>query len=210
MAAATGLTVIKKMTYRGDATEEYSNTYWFTGTPPANSAAWRTLFDAVVAIEKTVYLNSVSVIRGYGYADDTGHKPGDTGAVTPAAWSVDLSLAPETPVAGTLAIGSGALMPGDAAVWVRWKTSRLTSPGGKPIYLRKYFHVAVANAVNAGDTILTAQRTALLALGAKMYDGTLSGSRTLTTAGQTDVITAHNASTYITTRSLKRRGKRAT
>lgn len=208
MSAAVGVTIVKRFTYRGDPNEEYSNTYWFKPvTAPADSAAWRALFDAIVAVEKACYDSTVSVIRGYGYDDDTGHKPADTGSVAPAVWSVDLTQSPESPVPGTLATGTFVRSPGDDAVWVRWKTERKTSPGGKAIYVRKYFHPAFVVSPN-WDTVAPGQRTALLALGAKLYDGTLPGSRTITTAGRLDTISAHSASTYVTTRSLKRRGRR--
>ena len=209
MAAATGLTIVKRFNYRGDATEEYSNTYWFTGgSPPADAAEWRTLFNAVVLVEKTCYPAQVEVIRGYGYDNDDGHKPGDSGTVAPSVWQVDLRIAPDTVVGGTLTVTTPDIRgPGDSAVWVRWKTSRVTDPGGKPIYIRKYFHPACFNATSV-DVILASQKTALLALGAKLDDGTLPGSRKITTAGRADTIINHGASSYVTTRTLKRRGKR--
>jgi hypothetical protein len=208
MAAAVGLTIIKRFLYRGNANEEYSNTYWLTPTTaPADDAAWRTLFNAIVAGEKTCYPAQVEVIRGYGYNDDTGHKPGDSGAVSPAVWSVDLRVAPEVVVPGTLDLTGVIRSPGDDAVWVRWKTSRRTSPGSKPIYIRKYFHPATF-ASTAVDTVGTTQRTNLLAFGALMDGGTLPGSRKITTCGRNDVILNHGASVNTTTRTLKRRGKR--
>lgn len=209
MATATGITIVKRFNYRGDATEEYSNTYWLTGgSPPADAAAWRTLFNAIVAVEKAIYPGQVEVIRGYGYDNDDGHKPGDTGAVAPSVWQVDLRIAPDTVVGGTLTVTTpDARAPGDSAVWVRWKTSRVTSPGGKPIYIRKYFHPAVFTST-APDTVQATQKANLIALGALMDGGTLPGSRKITTAGQADTIINHGASNYITTRTLKRRGKR--
>jgi len=207
MAAATGLTIIKRFSYRGDSMEEYSNTYWFTGTAPADATAWRALFDAVVTLEKACYPAAVTVVRGYGYNDDAGHKPDDEGDVAPAVWTVDLTVAPDTPVVGTCGVSGGAAAGGDSAVWVRWKTSRVTSPGGKAIYLRKYFHPAILQ-TGTTDTLGTVQKANLLALGAGMYSGTLPGSRKITTAGKTDVILGHGASTYVTVRTLKRRGKR--
>lgn len=209
MAAATGLTIVKRFNYRGDASEEYSNTYWFTPlTPPADAAAWRALFNAIVAVEKTIYPGQVEVIRGYGYNDDTGHRPGDSGAVAPSVWQLDLRVSPETVVGGTLTVSTPlARAPGDSAVWVRWKTSRVTSPGGKPIYIRKYFHPAVFTGT-APDTVDPSQKTQLLALGALLDGGTLPGARKITTAGQSDTILNHGCSNFITTRTLKRRGKR--
>lgn len=208
MATATGLTIVKRFTYRGDANEEYSNTYWFKPvTPPASPTDWKALFDAVVAGEKTIYPNTVNVIRGYGYDDDTGHKPGDTGTTSPAVWTEDLRVSPLTPVPGTLATSGAVFMPGDDAVWVRWKTNRLTFKG-KAIYVRKYFHPAATAGTTPVDAILPLQRTNLLAFGALMDGGTLPGARTITTAGRLDTMASHDASQYVTTRTLKRRGKR--
>lgn len=208
MATACGVTVIKKFTYRANSNEEYSNTYWFTGSPPANDTDWLALFNAIVTSEKACYPSTVSVVRGYGYNSDVGHKPGDTGAVAPAVFTRDLVAAAAT-VPGTLSIGASAtLMPGDAAVWCRWKTSRVTSPGGKAIYIRKFFHPASAVTATP-DLIGTPQRNSLLAHATKLWDGTLdASSRKITTCGQNDTILGSNASTYVTTRTLKRRGKR--
>lgn len=199
MAAQTGLTVIKRFLYRGDANEEFSNTYHFTGSVPADATAWRALFDALVVIEKPCYTAATTVVRGYGYDDDADD------AIS--VWSVDLTVSPESPVAGTLTTASSSPAPGDCAVWARWKTSRLNS-NGKPIYLRKYFHDARTLDTSNKDTVATAQHTALLALGAKMDDGSFISSRKITARGHTDTILNHGCSTYTTTRTLKRRGKR--
>jgi hypothetical protein len=208
MAAACGITTVKQITYRGDSAEEYSNTYWFTGGAPTD-AQLLALFNAIVLVEKACYpsfsSSGAKVIRGYGYKDDTGHKPGDTGTVHPADWVNDISA---TPVQGTLTVSTlDQINPGDDAVWVRWKTSRRTDPGGKAIYLRKYFHPAIKNPSSV-ETVLAAQQTALGALGTKMMDGSLPDARKLTTAGQNDVLLASAVSQYVTTRTLKRRGKR--
>lgn len=198
---ATGLTVIKRMTYRGDPNEEFSNTYWLSGSTPADATAWRALFDALVTQEKTLYNAAVQVIRGYGYDDDSG----DGNAV----WSVDLTVSPETVVPGTLSTTGAVVLPGDNAVWVRWKTGRLTVKG-KPIYLRKYFHaVARATSPTVVDEYLAAQRTAMLAFGTKLMDGTFLSARHVVAAGHSsDTIVSRDASVYPTTRTLKRRGKR--
>ena len=202
MAAQCGVTLVKRLTYRGDPTEEYSNQYWFTGSVPSSSAAWKTLYDALIAQEKTVYVSEVSVVRAYGYGSDAD----DAVAVD----SYDY-LGAAAAVAGTGTLGSGAVMNGDSAVWVRWKTSRLNSKG-KAIYLRKYYHPAQATLSNTGsDTVLPAQVTELTALGAKLRDGSFLDGRTLTARGHSsDVLVSHLASPYVTTRTLKRRGKRPT
>lgn len=200
-APTTGLTIIKRFPYRGDANEEYSNKYLLTGTTPADSTAWRALFDAVVAEEKKLYPSNTSVIAGYGYdsPSDTAH----------AIWSVDLTVSPNSPVAGTYT-GGGIRAPGDSAVWVRWGLDRLNSKG-KRVFLRKYFHPApidtVQNSGNGGDAIMAAWVTAATAFGAFMDGGTLLGSRKVTDRLGT-ITVGHAVSTWVTTRSLKRRGKR--
>jgi hypothetical protein len=139
------------------------------------------------------------VIRGYGYDSDADD------AI--AVWSVDLTVAPNSPVAGTCSTSAAQILPGDDAVWARWKTSRLNS-NGKPIYLRKYFHPALADQGGTADNVTTAQKAALVAFGTKLRDGSFAEARTITARGHTDVVTVSGASTYVTTRTLKRRGKR--
>jgi hypothetical protein len=58
------------------------------------------------------------------------------------------------------------------------------------------------------DNVFPTQKTALLALGTLMDGGTLPSAHKITAAGHTDVITSHGASSFVTTRTLKRRGKR--
>jgi hypothetical protein len=195
VAAIVGLTVIKKFQYRG-VDEEFSNRYYFSGSVPSSDSAWHTLFDALVAEEKKLYMNTVAVVRGYGYDDDDE----DANNV----WSIDLSTAP---VVGTLTSGAGQPLSGDTANWVRWTTSRLNSKG-KRIYLRKYFHPAIAQSTSAVDTAATGWRTAAIAFGTKLYDGSFADARTIRSRTHTETITAAYASVHTTTRTLKRRGKR--
>lgn len=200
MAAAVGVTIVKKFPYRGDGTEEYSNQYWLTGAVPADNTAWKALADALIAQEKTVYTGDAWTIRAYGYDSDA--------ADAVAVWTYDYEGAAAT-VPGTLAQGTGVLCPGDAAVWCRWKTGRLNSKG-KAIYLRKYFHPAVGKS-GAGadrDVVLAAQKTALTNFATKLKDGTFLDARTITARGHADVISTVGAASYVTTRTLKRRGKR--
>jgi hypothetical protein len=200
MAAVTGLTVIKKFAYRGDATEEFSNQYWFTGAVPASTTAWRALFDALVAEEKKLYRSGVSIIRGYGYGSDV--------ETAPAVYSVDLTQAPNTPVLGNYVSNpTFPLAPGDTAGWVRWKTDRLNTKG-KPIYLRKYFHGVALQSTAGGDAIDATQVTAYSNFGAKLRDGSFLDARTLRSQHHDETLLGHGVSTYATTRTLKRRGKR--
>jgi hypothetical protein len=194
------MTLVKRFPYRGDATEEFSNQYWFTGATPATAADWLALFTALTTVEKACYPSTVKIVRGYGYsstADDAA-----------AVYVRDL-VPSATTIAGTLAAGgTGIISPGDAAGWIRWKTDRLTSKG-KAIYLRKYFHQVYAQDSTANDTLSPHQATAYNTFAAKLWDGTFLDARKITGRGHTDTIVGASASPYITTRTLKRRPKRA-
>lgn len=198
MAAVVGLTIVKKFTYRGNATEEFSNQYWLSGAVPADPAGWLALFNALVAQEKTVYSSRVSVIAGYGYDSDADNAH--------AVYVNDLAA---TPVAGTLVTGGVPSLPGDSAVLLSWKTSRLNTRG-KPIYLRKYFHDAYSGASTVYDTILGAQSAALAAFGTKLMDGSFLDARKLRSRLHDETLLSRIVDPYITTRTLKRRGKRPT
>lgn len=196
-APTTVLTVIKKFTYRG-VFEEWSNTYAFTGSTPADSSAWRVLFDALVAEEKKLYTSSSMVVAGYGY--DGIPTTGDH-----AIWSVDMSVSPNSVVPGTLALGSDYKWAGDQAAWIRWGLDRYNT-NGKRVYLRKYFHGGTVSTSNS-DNISTTTDTAYAAFGTKMMDGTFATSRKICDKdGAVPIGTGH--SSFITTRTLKRRGKR--
>jgi hypothetical protein len=196
VAAVVGVTLVKRFTYRGDSTEEFSNQYWFSGSVPADSTAWLALVDALVTQEKKVYHSGVSVVAAYGYDSD------DPAAV--AAW---VGFPTGTPVAGTMATTGGTKTAGDQAVWVRWKTSRLNSRG-KAIYLRKYFHGALWNTATNPDDVLVAQYTALSAFATKLWDGSFIDGRTIRSQSHSETITSSGVGAFITTRTLKRRGKR--
>lgn len=189
------LTIVKSFTYRGHE-EEFSNSYHFTGDLPADSAAWDALSSAIMLGEHTCYPSDVRIMRCYGY--EAGQnlnvytRPlGDIGDEFPGSLT-----------APTLAQRN----PGDAAVWLRWATPDLTDPGGKRIYLRKYFHPAIS-ATDDADSIWATQKTAMMTFGALMTSGDLPDSRLL--CGPTGAAAGtHAVGPYITTRTLKRRGKR--
>lgn len=185
--------MVKSFTYR-DAPEEWSNRYHLAGTIPSTLSEWVALAQALAAEEKTLFDASCHVVRAYGYLSDG----------TDTVATVDFTVSPLTPVAGTLSL-SGEACAGDAAWTLRWSTGRLSSKG-KPIYLRKYFHAVQANTSDA-DKVAAAQITAGLAFGAAVL--TNIGSTGATIAGPDGAVpgTPH-ADPWITTRTLKRRGKR--
>lgn len=194
---ACEIVIVKSFPYRGNVLEEYSNGYKLSGDPPTTNAAWRSLFDLIVAQEKTLYASSTKVIKGYGYNSFDENRN--------AVWTVDLRVLPDVVVAGTYVIGSESFGPGDTANWVRWGLDRLNSKG-KRIYLRKYFHPAIFSG-GTPDVTSATWRTAAAAFGQFMRGFSTNPARAITDELGTNVIN-HMASINTTTRTLKRRGKR--
>lgn len=197
--ALPSLTIVKSFSYRG-APEEWSNTFFMTGDLPSSPASWKTLADAVIAEEKLCYTDSTTAVRAIG------HEAGESVAV----WAYDYAAHSEE-VAGTLVPGAGSVQQaGDAAAWVRWSTDQLTSRG-KPIYLRSYFHDVYGFAEGTDvDVVVAAQETALQEYGDDWVTGFADGDGTVHhRAGPHGVVgIVALAGTYLTTRTLERRGKR--
>lgn len=193
--AEPGITSIKSMTYRG-AVEEWGNTYHFDGDPPANPADWLTLASYLALLEKAVLPSEQSIVRFYCYEDTDDHSVLTIDADTPFA-----------PVTGTLTFSSPkAYAPGDAAMWIRWKTARVNS-NGNPIYLRKYYHGVILNSPGTdGDTIYTTQKDALDTLAGLLNSAVGDWPGLVGPDGVAPG--ADRSSTYATTRTLKRRGAR--
>lgn len=187
------ITLIKSFQYRS-VPEEFSNRYHFTGTAPADEAAWTAIAQALGELEMAVFSSDVSLVRAYGYASDG----------TDAVATIDFTAAPLSPLAGT-AGPIGVQAPGDSAMVCRWRTARVNSKG-KPIYLRKYFH-AVGRDTGDPDSVNATQLTSLQAFAENVLTAWTPTDAVL--AGP-DGVTPTNpvALTYITTRTLKRRGKR--
>lgn len=194
MPDTPSIVVIKRFTYRG-ISEEFGNRYHFSGTTPTDIAGWKTLADAIIANEQGTVSAAVSWVRAYGYVAGNDN----TVAV------IDYTIAPNVVIVGNGAFTSSQQAPGDAAAWIRYATPNFNTKG-KRIYLRKYMHCVFRDVSNP-DLLLPAQKTALGTFAAKLIDGTLPG--TFRYCGpQGAVASAPTVSTYLTTRTLKRRGKR--
>lgn len=196
MAATPSLTIVKKMQYRNFSDEEWSNTYHFNGGTPADSAAWKALADAVILDEKTCFKSYCSVVRAYGHE-----------ASNPiSVWTYNYETGSGA-VPGTLVPGSSYYpMAGDQAGVLEWETADFTSRG-KRIYLRKFMHAGAMEADAQGDTLHPDYADALDAFGAAWVSGYISSTYVI--AGpQGAAGSSPKHLPYVTTRTLKRRGKR--
>ena len=196
MGALFGMTTVKRFTYRGDATEEWSNTYHFRGPVPATSADWKIAADGLFAAEKQCWPSTTHGVRAYGYADDSDQPV--------SVWSHDYLLE-GTQIAGTLVPGT-YVMAGDQAAFIWWRLDHKNSHG-KWVYLRKYLHGG-NRAPGAPDNLDVDYVTALNAF-ATQLDRPASpfGGGIRARTGDWPIL-AHGVSPFVTTRTLKRRGKR--
>lgn len=191
------ITIVKQFTYRGDPTEQWSNSYWFQGAPPATPDDWMNFTTEVAALERPLFHPGISIVHYLGYADGSPHHA--------AVWSAPDSVVGDYTPAGNIG-------PGDAASTVRWSTEDLTSKG-KRIYMRKYFHgVDLAGGVTAEDSLMSEYVTALSA-----YAAAISASAATALSNGFAMADVHGDPVLhdqwavlpvVTTRTLKRRGKR--
>jgi len=196
MAPLTGIVLIKRFTYRDDPTEEWSNMYHFNGAPPVDSISWKAFADSLIAEEVKCYHATNSVVRAYGYADD---------AVKPiSVWSHDY-LAAGASVPGTLPI-VGRPIAGDQAALLQWKLDKKNTRG-KYVYLRKYFHGGEVDATDQ-DKISAQSKAAYLTF-CTLLAGTGGNFHGGIRARAYNVpVLQAEASEWVTTRTLTRRGKR--
>lgn len=195
MPDTPSITIVKQFRYRNRTDEKWSNKYHFSGTTPTNTAGWKALADAIFNLEKPMLWSGVSLVGAYGY------EAGNENAVS----IIDYTVAPLAPVAGTAFGNAQSVSPGDVAYWVRWNTGTRNSRG-KYVYLRKYFH-GVPQSDTDNDAPTNAVKTAAGVYAAAMYDGTLPGGAKIC-GPQGDDVQAHLVAPFLTTRTLKRRGKR--
>jgi hypothetical protein len=191
--AAPGITLIKTFNYRG-AAEEWGNTYHMRDAA-TDPASWRDAVDGLIDQEKTVYSDRVTIVRALCY-EDTDDNAVYTYILADFAGNVP----------GTLGGTGGSATPGDVAGWVRWFTGDLNSKG-KAVYLRKYFHDVQVNGAPNEDQITTLQVAAYQAFGDALMSS-LTGGFTLAKPNGDVPDGPARASTYATTRTLHRRGRR--
>lgn len=191
--AHPSITIVQRFQYR-DKDEEFSNRYHFTGTEPATTSDWHDLADALITSLKPLFSSDVKFVRAYGY-----HQDGD-----PSVAQIDYEAPGETLSQGTGSFATERVS-GDVAMMARWDTGRTNSRGRK-IWLRKYYHGCWLNNTD-GDKVNPDQFTALSAIATDFLTDLGDGAHGL--AGPDGAApTAGDASQWLTTRTLKRRGKR--
>lgn len=196
MAAVTGLTIVKGFTYRDDPSEEFSNTYHFKNPPPGDAASWGVVLNAALSKEQAIFPATTHFVRAYGYDSD------DPNAHHVFSWDW---TQPGPPPTGSFSGGGTLQMAGDQAACVEWMTSRLNSRG-KKIYLRKYFHTGYMSSSDHDKLDVTwlgaLNQFAGLTTGMNLVHGGLR-SRT-----HDETLQVGSTIQWVTTRTLKRRGKR--
>jgi hypothetical protein len=194
---AGSIVSVKSFTYRDQTGEEWSNRYHFQGDPPSTPSDWRDLCDDFAALEAAVLTTQSNIIRFLCYAAD-----GD-----PTVYSYDLAAFGGV-VPGTWALGAGSQgwVSGDVAYLIRWNTGRLSTKG-KPVYLFKYYHGG-ASSDSDRDKPPASLETAMGTFGNTVRSA--SGNWPGLADKNGDEPVGYLAETYLTTRTLKRRGRRPT
>lgn len=184
----------KRGTWRGN-NEDWSNGYYLNGTAPTDRASWEALFKALWLQEEPFHRGQ-RLVKAYGYADPNGN----------VTIGRDYIAVPD----GTIAVSTGSALTTGGTVLSLEQASLMKArcgytSKGKPRYVMKFFH---GTKVSDADTVAwVAPGAGLTALLAGWTNGSLPGSAKLCRPdGQ--VCETPTVSNFVTTRTLKRRGKR--
>lgn len=191
---APRLHLVMSFTYR-NVPEEWSTRFHFKGPAPANDTNWLALSDKVITALKPCFSAGTTFVRAYGYL------PNSVGAT----WVHDYTV-PGPPQAGTGTFTNGGTPPGDAAAVLRLTLAKM-SLRGKHVYKRNYVHGIATASVSAGDQLHPTQQAAFTTFLTSYAQGTIDPAFDACGPDLTDASSPH-VDQWITTRTLKRRGKR--
>jgi hypothetical protein len=195
LMATPGFIAVYEFTYRGQP-EEWSQGYHVSADYD-DAADFNAAMDDFRVYTADVLSAATYFSRFLGYHDlSPGHSHDFVHDIRSSNLTGAMSTSGLTPC------------PGDDAVWVRWKMGHLSSRG-KPVYLRKYFHDCYVDEDGDPDAIASAYQSALGIWGTQMYNDTGNGHPIADKDGTRPSSTL-DVSTWITTRTLERRGKRPT
>jgi len=151
----------KTMNFKG-ASHVWSNRYHFTGGTPSSDANWKLLSDAIVNLEKTIFVSNVTIVGMVAYA---------AGSEVPVSSKVYST-------AGTLT-GPSVPCPAECVALARWSTASRSSKN-HPIYAYSYWHaVHSSGGVPTNyDKVDTTQKTAMNTYAAGWVSGITAGGVT--------------------------------
>ncbi len=198
MATLTGVTMIQRFSYRGDPNEEYSNTWHFRDAPPSTSADWVALFEQLATHVANAIPATHHIIRAYGYDSDAD----DAVSVASYDWEQNEGAKP-----GVIAPPAGAhQMAGDQAAYITWQLDQRDARGHY-ICARKYFHGGWVSATDP-DHLDPTYKAALQVLADAMAPGPGGNHGGIRTKKSSAPVNYSQAAGVVTTRTLRRRGKR--
>jgi len=198
VAPVLGITTVKSFSYRDVAGEQWSSSYHFNATPPSTPTTWKIVVDALANAEALALPTGTTIIQAYGYATDVPTDPSVYG------WNYVTGGDVKSGAAGPP--GDASRLAGDQALMFYAKLAELNSKG-RAIFLRKYWHGGY-NLATDPDRISATYKTTLQTFLTKLVSGSIVELGVWRAQRSSSPIIASGVDPWVTTRTLKRRGKK--